>query len=114
MGRAPISKDGWKVLAAIAHYNSKELAKLCELSPRQLQRKFNVLFGRSPQDWLNHQRILAAQQLLLSGEPVKEVAFELGFKRVSHFYRQFKLQSQMTPLQFVFVKPREAADVARR
>ena len=103
MGRAPISKDGWAGLATVAHYDSKSLAKLCGLSPRQLQRRFSRFFGRSPRDWLNEQRILAAQQLLLSGEPIKEVAFDLGFKRISHFYRQFKSTTHLTPLQFVSV-----------
>jgi AraC-like DNA-binding protein len=111
MGRAPTSKDGWKALAVAAHYDSKELAKLCRFSPRQLQRKFNFLFGRSPQNWLNEQRIIAAQQLLLSGEPIKTVAFDLGFKRVSHFYRQFKCRSHMTPLEFVSRNPGGITDV---
>jgi len=104
MGRAPRTEDGWKTLARTARYNSKEVAKLCGLSPRQLQRKFRLQFHCSPHNWLNHQRMLAAQELLLAGEPVKNVAFELGFKRVSHFYRHFKRDCQMTPLEFVSLK----------
>ena len=65
-------------LAPTAHYNATELAKLCKLSVRQLQRVFRRHFERAPQDWLNEQRIKAAEQLLLSGRPVKTVAFELG------------------------------------
>lgn len=111
MVRAPILKEDWEILAAVARFNSKELARLCKLSPRQLQRKFHLIFNRSPQDWLNDQKILVAQQLLLSGEPIKEVAFNLGFKRISHFYRQFKTRSRMTPSQFVASKVRITADV---
>ena len=114
MVRVPISKEGWEALAVAARYNSKELAKLSKLSPRQLQRKFSLLFNRSPQDWLSERRILAAQKLLLSGEPVKAVAFDLGFKRISHFYRQFKGRSHMTPLQFVSAKLQTDTDVALR
>jgi AraC-like DNA-binding protein len=88
-------------LGYIAHYDATELARLCALSTRQLQRYFSRTLKRSPQEWLNEQRIEAARQNLLSGWPVKRVAFELGFKQVSHFCRQFKLYNQMTPSQFV-------------
>lgn len=87
--------------AASARYDARELARLFEMSPRQLQRKFNRYAKRSPQEWLNAQRIMASRRLLLSGVAVKEVAFELGFKQVSHFCRQFKMYHQMTPSEFV-------------
>ena len=93
--------EPWKKLAVTAHYDAKELAKLCALSTRQLQRNFIRDLKRSPQDWLNEQRIEAARRLLLSGGPVKRVAFELGFKQVSHFCRQFKFYNHVTPSQFV-------------
>jgi len=91
----------WKDLAAQARYNARNLAALCRLSERQLQRQFRGHFGRSPQDWLDEQRIAAAAQLLLSGEPVKKVAYDLGFKQTSHFCRQFKSRHKMTPSEFV-------------
>jgi AraC-like DNA-binding protein len=90
--------------AASARYDARELARLFEVSPRQLQRKFNRYLKRSPRDWLNEQRIIAARRLLLSGGTVKEVAFELGFKQVSHFCRQFKIYHHMTPSEFVHWK----------
>lgn len=90
----------WKRLAAAAHYDAKELAKLCNLSVRQLERNFRSNLDRSPQAWLNEQRIRAAQSLLCSGQPVKVVSLELGFKQVSHFCRQFKSQNHLTPSQF--------------
>jgi transcriptional regulator GlxA family with amidase domain len=91
----------WKNLAGAAHYDARELAKLCALSTRQLQRLFKQEIQRSPQDWLNEQRIEAARHLLLSGDSVKWVAFELGFKQVSHFCRQFKVYNNVTPSQFL-------------
>jgi AraC family transcriptional regulator len=92
--------ERWEQLAGTARYDAKELAKLCHLSVRQLERDFRQLLDRSPQDWLNEQRIKAAQQQLLSGQPVKVVAFELGFKQPSHFCRQFKSFNHLTPSQF--------------
>lgn len=90
-----------KQTVAGARYDARELAKLFQMSPRQLQRKFNRYLKRSPQDWLNEQRVMAARRLLLSGRTVKEVAFELGFKQVSHFCRQFKMYHHLTPSEFV-------------
>ena len=66
--------ERWEQLAGTARYDAKDLAKLCNLSVRQLERDFRHLLDRSPQDWLNEQRIKAAQQLLLSGQQVKLVA----------------------------------------
>lgn len=94
-----LTKD-WTQLAARARYNSRNLATLREITPRQLQRIFQNQIGRTPQDWLNEQRIFAAQQLLQAGTPVKRVAIELGFKQPSHFCRQFKSLSGITPGKF--------------
>ncbi|MGB7748310.1 MAG: helix-turn-helix domain-containing protein [Verrucomicrobiia bacterium] len=92
--------ERWEQLAGTACYDAKELAKICHLSVRQLERDFRHLLARSPQDWLNKQRIKAAQQLLRSDLPVKVVALELGFKQASHFCRQFKSFHHLTPSQF--------------
>ena len=97
---AKVLLERWENLAGTARYDAKELAKLCHLSVRQLERDFHRYFGRPPQDWLNEQRINAARQLLLSGQPVKVVALELGFKQSSHFCRQFKSFNHLTPSQF--------------
>jgi len=78
------------------------------MSVRQLQRRFRRRFGRSPQDWLNEKRIRVAQKLLLSGQPVKEVAFNLGFKQSSHFCRLFKSRNNMTPSEYVATPLRDA------
>jgi len=93
--------ERWEQLAESSGYNAKALARLCSLSVRQLERDFRRDLGRSPQDWLNELRIKISQQLLLSGNPVKRVAYELGFKQPSHFCRQFKSRYKLTPSQFV-------------
>jgi AraC family transcriptional regulator len=95
--------DGkWEELALTAHYDANELAKLCCISTRQLQRHFRCRFHYSPQSWLNQRRLLAAEELLLSGDSVKKVALDLGFKQTSHFCRQFKSRKKMTPSQFAY------------
>ena len=101
MARTFININNWEQLAPMAHFDAKEMADLCQLSIRQLERDFHRQFSRPPQDCLNEQRLKAAEQMLLSGQPVKVVASELGYKQTSHFSRQFKLSHQMTPSQFV-------------
>src|SRR4051812_27871468 len=90
----------WEQLAQTARYDSNELARLCGISTRQLQRHFRRNFHCSPQYWLNERRLFVARNLLLSGESVKKVAFDLGFKQPSHFCRQFKSRNKMTPSEF--------------
>jgi len=102
---AKVLSKRWEQLAGAARYDAKELAKLCHLSVRQLERDFCRSLERSPQDWLNEQRVKAAKNLLLSGQPVKVVAFELGFKQSSHFCRQFKSFNCLTPSQFASLHP---------
>ena len=118
MGRLCLTEWNWEELAQSAHYNAHELAKLCGISTRQLQRHFRFRFRCSPQSWLNYRRLLAAEGLLRSGDSVKKVAFDLGFKQPSHFCRQFKTRNKMTPSQFAVtqnVKCRsEITDVAVR
>jgi AraC-like DNA-binding protein len=101
MARTLASRQRWEELAEAAHFNAKELARLCQVSTRQLQRDFRRCLGRSPQDWLNERRILAARELLLAGQSIKWVAFELGFKQPSHFCRQFKRFNHVTASGFV-------------
>ncbi len=93
-------REGWAALAETAHYDANELARLCQLSTRQLQRQFRHHLERSPQDWLNERRMLAARELLRSGLRIKEITFLLGFKQASHFCRQFKLLNDMSPSEF--------------
>jgi AraC-like DNA-binding protein len=100
MARKAIIRQDWEALAGAAHYDAKGLAGLCHVSVRQLERDFRRDLERTPQDWLNEQRLIAAQQMLLAGTMVKVVALELGFKQVSHFCRQFKSLHNLTPSQF--------------
>lgn len=101
MARMPAAQRNWEESAREAHYNARGLAKICNISLRQLERDFQRAFGEHPKKWLDKQRLRAAQELLLAGQPVKSVAIELGYKQSSHFCRQFKAENKMTPSQFV-------------
>lgn len=84
-------------IAADTGYNVNRIAERFDITVRQLQRNFKASLGRTPQDWLNEQRMKAAYRLLKNSESVKEVAFELGFKQVSHFCRAVKNTYGKTP-----------------
>ena len=86
---------GWK-----AGYRARDLARLCQVSPRQLERCFRRQFGRTPQEWLDELRLHEAPDMLRKRKQVKEVAFELGFLHPSHFIRKFKQIYQCTPFKF--------------
>ena len=101
MGRLFLTDWNLEELAPAAHFNAHELATLCGISTRQLQRHFRFRFRCSPQSWLNYRRLLVAEELLLSGDSVKKVALDLGFKQPSHFCKQFKTRTHMTPSEFV-------------
>jgi len=102
MGRLLLVTRKWEDLAETSRYDANQLAALCGISTRQLQRYFRCNFSCSPQSWLNELRLQVAEVLLLSGESVKKVALDLGFKQPSHFCRQFKNRNKMTPSQFAF------------
>lgn len=104
MGRLLGVRERLEEFARTANYNARELARLCGISSRQLQRDFREWFQCSPQKWLDDQRMDAAQKLLLSGESVKKAASDLGFKHTSHFCRKFKRRYHMTPSEFVTCK----------
>ena len=105
MARAIHNHQRWEELAETAGYQANMLAKLCNRSSRQLRRQFQSTVGCSPQRWLDKLRLRAAQEILISGLSVKEVAWTLGFKQSSHFCRQFKTATGMTPSQFAVLNP---------
>ena len=97
-------------LAQKAGYRSRELARLCQVSPRQLERYFRARYERSPQEWLDKVRLREAADLLRGGKHVKEVAFELSFVHPSHFIRKFKQFYRCTPLKFSQADETDALD----
>jgi len=77
-------------LASKCGYKSRELARALGITPRHLQRLFAAQIGRTPQEWLNEQRLLAAGQMLREARAVKEVAYRLGFRSASQLSRDFR------------------------
>lgn len=96
--RLNLVKD-WPGLTISANYRIDKLAKNCGVSPRQLERFFLRELGRSPRDWLAEVRLTEAMSCLKKGFTVKETSFNLGYKQVSHFSREFKRFHSLSPIE---------------
>lgn len=92
--------EDWADLAKQARYDPELLARLLRVGPRQLRRYTRELFNNSPQDWLDEQRLADAARLLQTNELIKVVAYDLGFKTVSHFSNRFKAHFGISPKDY--------------
>lgn len=89
--------QNWEQLAAQANYRPSQLASLCTVSLRTLQRHFSGRYGMTLGEWLRDVRINQAYTRLKAGETIKVVAYDLGFKQPSHFSRVFKQVHGVSP-----------------
>src|SRR5687767_11778611 len=80
----------WPERAKLAQYHASELAKLCHVNQKALERFFHDAYATSPQKWLERCRQMHVEQLLKSETPLKEIAFLAGYKQASHLTRHFK------------------------
>lgn len=80
----------WESLAQSAQFRANELASLCQVSLRTLQRHFRTEYNLTVTKWLRDVRMRDAYGRLIRGAMVKEVAFDMGYKQLSHFSRDFK------------------------
>jgi AraC-like DNA-binding protein len=91
----------WEELAAEAGYRPGKLAELCGVSLRTLQRHFAANYNCTLSAWLKKIRLRTAYSRIHEGEAVKVVAYDLGFKQLSHFSRVFK-QAHGVPPSMLF------------
>ena len=80
--------DNWTV---------EKMAGLCYLSAS----RFHTVFGISPTEDLIRARLESAKhRLIASQDTIQEIADSLGYKNVTHFCRQFKVFTEVTPSQY--------------
>lgn len=77
-----------------------ELARLCNISVRQLTRGFKVSRHCSIGDYVEQRRMETAKRMLVHGENVKSVAFTLGYASPSSFTFAFRRALGISPSQF--------------
>lgn len=87
--------DGLELNLPLAEY-----CQLADLSPHHLIRSFKKSYGQSPHAYQLDQRIKRAKLLLKQGQALADVANSLGFADQSHFQRNFKKRTAVTPRQY--------------
>ncbi len=81
-----------------APISNKSLAAVSNRSVRALERLFVRELRLTPQQYLRRIRVrLSCQDLIYSQWSLSEVALRHGFCDQSHFTREFRLETQMTP-----------------
>ncbi|MHC8305521.1 helix-turn-helix domain-containing protein [Pseudomonas sp. PB3P13] len=75
-----------------------ELASACALSRSHFSRAFKCSTGLSPQDWIRHQRIARAKQLIRSTDlSLTQISLECGFCDQAHFCHIFTRSEGINP-----------------
>ncbi|RVT94546.1 helix-turn-helix domain-containing protein [Sphingomonas crocodyli] len=78
-----------------------ELAQLCGMGTRNLQRLFKASTGESVSSYARRLQIARARAFLDSTDlPLKEVAFRLGFTHTSSFNAAFRKSTSQTPADY--------------
>jgi AraC-like DNA-binding protein len=78
-----------------------DLADMCSLNRDHFTRLFKKEMKCTPMQYIIRKKIEKAQLLLVSGEEsMKNIAYDLSFDDVSHFYHSFKKTTGMLPVAF--------------
>lgn len=79
----------------------KHLAALCRLSASHFNRAFKVTFGETPHVYVLKKRIAFAQRMmLLTGEPLCQIAVACGLTDQAHLTNLFRRHTGTTPLRW--------------
>lgn len=92
-----------------------DLAAHANLSPRTLERRFAAALGMSPLQWLLHQRVRRAQQLLETTDlPIDWIATRCGFGSPASLRAHFSRLVTVSPSAYrrTFHDPPRPADLA--
>ncbi|MBB6463750.1 AraC family transcriptional regulator [Flammeovirga kamogawensis] len=78
--------------------NIEDLAFLCSLSTSSFKRKFQTVYGTSPNKYITSKRLDKAQTLLKTTNlTISEVAYDCGFSDVSYFSKSYKKYYNSSP-----------------
>ena len=82
-------------------YSIDDLCKQLNYSRAQLNRLFNTHFGMSPHEYLLSNRLIYAQNLLITTDlNTTEIANAIGYSNPAQFHATFKSKFGVTPAQY--------------
>ena len=77
------------------------LSKMCNITPEYFRRIFKNIYGVSPVRYINNLKITMAKELLESKMySVTEAANQAGYDEMSHFSREFKKATGVSPSEY--------------
>jgi AraC-like DNA-binding protein len=103
------ARDRRRVQHAVAYIEAnfdqpctlQSLADLAGLSRFHFVRVFGAVVGQSPNQYLINLRMRsAADRLIATKTPIAQIAFDVGFNDISHFYACFRAAFGCTPRQW--------------
>jgi AraC family transcriptional regulator of adaptative response / methylphosphotriester-DNA alkyltransferase methyltransferase len=78
-----------------------DTAQKLGLSGRHLVRLFKEYYGMTPNEYIQHLKINKSRSLLMhTNKDIIDIAYGVGFKSLSTFYKSFKVQVGTTPGQY--------------
>jgi len=90
-----VHEQDWEAAARRANFRPSNLAALCSVSLRQLERHFAKRFRQTPGNFSRRLRIQLARDLISRGWSTKAAAAELGYTDSAHLCREFRKQRGM-------------------
>lgn len=102
-------RDRRRVQNAVRHIEAnfdqpcslQSLADMAGLSRFHFVRMFGAVVGQSPNQYLINTRMrAAADRLITTPTPIAQIAFDVGFNDISHFYSCFRETFGCTPRQW--------------
>ena len=77
------------------------LFRLAGRSPEHVARVMRAMLGITPSEYVNRRRIAqAAFQLGMMARPVTEIAFDVGYENLSHFFHVFRRLNGTSPRRY--------------
>ncbi len=84
-----------------SNLTNEQLAFLTNLSLSSFKREFEKIYHTSPAKFFKQRKLERAAQLLSgTNQRIGDIAFECGFKEISHFSKSFHQVYQMRPSQY--------------
>ncbi len=89
------------ILHPTEQYTISKMSEMAELSESRFRTLFKQQIGKNPLEYLNEIKVMtAARKLLMSGDNISDIAYEVGYEDANYFSRIFKKYFCITPKQY--------------